>query len=103
MSAGFDAHAADPLASMELSTRGYGAIARRVCSVADQVCGGRLVAVLEGGYDLGGLAGGVAAMVEAMERAGEPREWPEGEDQAAAIAPNARRAIDQVRRAREAV
>jgi acetoin utilization deacetylase AcuC-like enzyme len=55
VSAGFDAYAADPLASMRVSAAGYRRMAAVLRAVADEVCGGRLVAVLEGGYDLGGL------------------------------------------------
>ncbi len=64
VSAGFDAHARDPLASMLLSTQGFAALARHLRRVADDVCGGRIVAVLEGGYDLEALGESVAAVLE---------------------------------------
>jgi acetoin utilization deacetylase AcuC-like enzyme len=65
-SAGFDAATADPLAQMKVSETGYRWIASRLVGLADAHAGGRLVAVLEGGYDLDGLAGGVVGMIEAM-------------------------------------
>lgn len=59
VSAGFDAHWRDPLAGMRLSVAGYGYLARTVRSLADQLCEGRLVLTLEGGYDLDVLASAV--------------------------------------------
>jgi acetoin utilization deacetylase AcuC-like enzyme len=56
VSAGFDAYVDDPLASMRLSLDGYMKLCGVLREVADRVCGGRMVAVLEGGYDLAGLA-----------------------------------------------
>jgi len=70
VSAGFDAHYLDPLASLQLTTGGFHALARRLTDVADEVCEGRLVACLEGGYDLGAIAWSALAMIHAL--AGEP-------------------------------
>jgi acetoin utilization deacetylase AcuC-like enzyme len=56
VSAGFDAHWDDPLASMVLSVGGYVTIARQLKELADDLCGGRLVYTLEGGYHLEALA-----------------------------------------------
>jgi acetoin utilization deacetylase AcuC-like enzyme len=56
VSAGYDAHWDDPLASMQLSVGGYAAIARALKELADDWCGGRLVFTLEGGYHLDALA-----------------------------------------------
>ena len=56
VSAGYDAHWDDPLASMQLSVSGYTAIARALKELADDLCGGRLVFTLEGGYHLDALA-----------------------------------------------
>lgn len=56
VSAGFDAHAADPLAGLEVSTEGYVEATRILCELADELCAGRLISTLEGGYDLGALA-----------------------------------------------
>lgn len=52
VSAGFDAHRDDPLAQMELSTDFYGWMSERMMEMADRHAGGRLVSVLEGGYNL---------------------------------------------------
>lgn len=52
VSAGFDSHWADPLASMLLSISGYTELARILKSLADELCQGRIVFVLEGGYKL---------------------------------------------------
>ncbi len=69
VSAGYDAHAGDPLAGMAVSTEGYRAIMRRLRATADTVCGGRLVATLEGGYDLNDLAASVEASIGALQEA----------------------------------
>jgi len=63
VSAGFDAHASDPLASLQLREPDYAWITRRLCEVADESCQGRIVATLEGGYDLEALAASVGAHV----------------------------------------
>ena len=52
LSAGYDAHARDPLGGMNVSTEGYSRMTTRLLSVADTCCDGRFVAVTEGGYDL---------------------------------------------------
>ena len=52
LSAGYDAHWMDPLASMGLSITGYMALVEHLLELADELCGGRLVCVLEGGYHL---------------------------------------------------
>ena len=67
VSAGFDAHAADPLAGMRLSEEGFAALAGRVAMLADDHAEGRLVAVLEGGYDPGALGRSVVATVRAFD------------------------------------
>jgi acetoin utilization deacetylase AcuC-like enzyme len=56
VSAGFDAHERDPLAGMQLTTDGYGALTSQLLSAADDLCEGRIVFVTEGGYDLRALA-----------------------------------------------
>ncbi len=61
VSAGFDAHADDPLAQTELSTDAYARMARHLVELTRKHCGGRLVLVLEGGYHLGALADSVEA------------------------------------------
>jgi acetoin utilization deacetylase AcuC-like enzyme len=66
VSAGFDAHWADELASMCLSITGYAGIYRRIKKLADELCGGRLVLTLEGGYNLAALAGSVQAVFDVL-------------------------------------
>lgn len=71
VSAGFDAHARDPLAGLEWDEEDFRWLTHRICDVADKVCEGRIVSTLEGGYDLDALAASVAAHVEVlMERGG---------------------------------
>jgi len=65
VSAGYDAHARDPLASMELSTDLYGAMASAIVEVAEELGHGRVGMLLEGGYDLQALEGSVAASARA--------------------------------------
>ena len=62
VSAGFDAHARDPLADMRVTERGFAAMASAAGELADETCGGKLVLLLEGGYDLP-RADGVGARV----------------------------------------
>ncbi|MGH7292233.1 MAG: histone deacetylase family protein, partial [Myxococcota bacterium] len=66
VSAGFDAHARDPLGGMRVSTAGFGLFAQRLCAVADDVCGGRIALALEGGYDLEALADSVGEVVRVL-------------------------------------
>jgi len=66
VSAGFDAHFADPLAQMLLSTRGYYEIATLLRDLAGELCEGRIVYVLEGGYDPTALAWSVRACIDAL-------------------------------------
>ena len=56
LSAGFDAHIADPLAELEVSTEAYEQAATILKEIAGRYCGGKLVSALEGGYDLEALA-----------------------------------------------
>jgi acetoin utilization deacetylase AcuC-like enzyme len=60
VSLGFDAHWADPLANMQLSNAGYASILGRIRDLAAELCGGRLVLLLEGGYDLRVIGEGAA-------------------------------------------
>jgi acetoin utilization deacetylase AcuC-like enzyme len=66
VSAGFDAHYRDPLASLNLKAEDFGWVTRKLIDVADASAGGRIVSVLEGGYDLQGLKESVAAHVTAL-------------------------------------
>ena len=58
VSAGFDAHWRDPLAEINVSLGGFGRMVRGLCELSDELCGGKLDAVLEGGYDLKALSYG---------------------------------------------
>lgn len=69
ISAGFDAHKADPLAGMMLETSDFAWITRRICDLADLHCNGRVVSALEGGYDLEALGASAAAHVGVLEEA----------------------------------
>jgi acetoin utilization deacetylase AcuC-like enzyme len=66
VSAGFDAHQRDPLAQLELQDADYAWITAEIRALAEAACGGRLVSVLEGGYDLDALASAAAAHVQAL-------------------------------------
>jgi acetoin utilization deacetylase AcuC-like enzyme len=66
VSAGFDAHAQDPLAHMRMSAAGFAALTRRLRDAADRLCGGRLVAITEGGYELTALGQSLAAAVRVL-------------------------------------
>lgn len=66
VSAGFDAHWTDPLAMMQLSLAGYQEIARSLVRMADDLCDGRLVFTLEGGYDATVLSHGVLNVFSAL-------------------------------------
>jgi acetoin utilization deacetylase AcuC-like enzyme len=68
ISAGFDAHMRDPLANLNLIEADFGWATRKLLEVADASAKGRVVSVLEGGYDLQGLAQSVAAHVTALMR-----------------------------------
>jgi acetoin utilization deacetylase AcuC-like enzyme len=66
MSAGFDSHWRDPLGQLQLTCSGYHMLAHTVARLASEVCGGRVVAVLEGGYDPEALEGGARAVAHAL-------------------------------------
>ena len=69
ISAGFDAHRADPLANIELEDEDFGWVTRELCALAGRLCGGRVVSALEGGYDLDALASSSRAHVRALMEA----------------------------------
>ena len=70
ISAGFDAHRADPLGAIQLTERGFETLTREVLSMAEDYCGGKVVSALEGGYDLEATAGSAAAHLAALKNAG---------------------------------
>jgi acetoin utilization deacetylase AcuC-like enzyme len=92
VSAGFDAHARDPLASMQLTEAGYGWMGQKLREVADESAASRLGLFLEGGYDLTALEESLASSLRGA--LGWPVAEPEGP-----VSPRHRDAIEAVRRA----
>lgn len=70
ISAGFDAHRADPLANLNWDEEDFVWITRELCDLAQKHCQGRVVSTLEGGYDLDALGASVRAHVEVLLEAG---------------------------------
>jgi acetoin utilization deacetylase AcuC-like enzyme len=68
ISAGFDAHWRDPLANLNLKEPDFAWATQKLMAIADRHAEGRVVSILEGGYDLEGLSGSVAAHVTALMR-----------------------------------
>jgi acetoin utilization deacetylase AcuC-like enzyme len=68
ISAGFDAHYADPLAHMQVTEKGYRRMTQVVKEIAATCCNQRLISVLEGGYNLDALGRSVAAHVEELQK-----------------------------------
>jgi len=68
ISAGFDAHVHDPLGQLMLEDPDFVAMTQNVKQWADEVCGGRLISCLEGGYNLETLGGTVLAHVTELSR-----------------------------------
>jgi acetoin utilization deacetylase AcuC-like enzyme len=66
ISAGFDAHVRDPLGSLQLTEEDFSWVTLKLMEAADKFCSGRIVSVLEGGYDLQGLAGSVGVHLHAL-------------------------------------
>jgi len=83
ISAGFDAHVDDPLAGMQVTEAGFAGMAARLVALADATAQGRVVAVLEGGYDPEALGRSVAATIRALDG--------ESAEEIAAATANARR------------
>jgi acetoin utilization deacetylase AcuC-like enzyme len=69
ISAGFDAHRRDPLAAINLDEEDFAWATEELMALADHCCGGRIVSMLEGGYDLEALAASAAAHVASMMKA----------------------------------
>jgi acetoin utilization deacetylase AcuC-like enzyme len=65
-SAGFDTHWLDPIGMMAVSVAGFGEMASRLSALAAELCSGRLVVVLEGGYSLRALGPAVVATLQAL-------------------------------------
>ncbi|WP_417604761.1 histone deacetylase family protein [Primorskyibacter flagellatus] len=71
ISAGFDAHRDDPLAGLNWDTDDFRWLTRQLCAIAAELCDGRVVSTLEGGYDLEALAQSTRAHVEELLEAGK--------------------------------
>jgi acetoin utilization deacetylase AcuC-like enzyme len=80
ISAGFDALADDPLGGMRLTADEFARLTAAILAVADECCAGRVVAVTEGGYDLGGFASSLRAVIPVLngERSLADSRGPEG-------------------------
>jgi acetoin utilization deacetylase AcuC-like enzyme len=76
LSAGFDAHADDPLGGMRVSTDQLGRLTALIASLADECCDGRVVALTEGGYDLKALAGCLRAAARALSGEATVSDFP---------------------------
>ena len=76
VSAGFDAHQRDPLATMRATEPGFAAMTMALRRVADECCKGRLALVTEGGYDLRALEGSLDAVVQTLSGAASAPKWP---------------------------
>ncbi|MBU2357525.1 MAG: histone deacetylase family protein, partial [Alphaproteobacteria bacterium] len=74
ISAGFDAHRADPLAGLALVEADFAWITEQLCDLADKHCGGRVVSCLEGGYDLTALGASAAAHVNVLRERSHGRD-----------------------------
>jgi acetoin utilization deacetylase AcuC-like enzyme len=68
VSMGFDAHRDDPLGGMRLTTGQFMRLTARIAAVADRCCNGRLVAAVEGGYDLEALAASLRGVIDVLDR-----------------------------------
>jgi acetoin utilization deacetylase AcuC-like enzyme len=93
ISAGFDAHMDDPLAGMRLSAGCFGHLTAAIGRIADECCGGRVVAITEGGYDLAALAESLRSAIRALE--GDTKDFapssgaaPRGEETIKAVTPH---------------
>jgi acetoin utilization deacetylase AcuC-like enzyme len=95
ISAGFDAHWNDPLTSLGVSTQGFFDISRRLVQLADEYCDGRVVFVLEGGYDPQNVAHGVDAVFGALTHS--PLKF-KAQDSNPHIEPDPESLIDEIRK-----
>lgn len=99
VSAGFDGHGNDPLAGMLLDGPAYAAMTRRLLAVAERHAEGRIVHLLEGGYDLAGLADGFGAVLGVLAGTADAEDDGRDDGDAAdAVAPRAAEAIGETKR-----
>ncbi len=95
VSAGFDVARGDPLAGMRVTPAGFALMTEAVMDISAALCPGRLVFLLEGGYDLGSLAGGVSAVLSTLASGGA---GAAGQRPHAGPSPETRAAIQAVRK-----
>lgn len=101
VSAGFDAHARDPLAGMAVTAPGFGQLARGVAAIAQKHAGGRLGIVLEGGYDLEGIEQSLSATLRAaagLEAAEVTDDEPDSDDEPGPLSQRHELEIERARR-----
>ncbi len=68
VSAGFDAHIDDPIGGLSVTTKGFYNISNTIMNLADEVCDGKIISSLEGGYNLRALAESMGAHLLALQR-----------------------------------
>lgn len=95
VSVGFDAHWNDPITSLGLSTDGYFVLANKCVALAEEFCGGKIVFVLEGGYDPVNVAEGAEATFRALTKS--PR-GNEAEDPSPHREPDCESRIEEIRK-----
>lgn len=96
ISAGFDCHYRDPLGAMAVTEHGFQQMTRRVRRLAAECCGAKVVAVLEGGYDLEALANSGKEVLEEFGRdEDEPIEFPAGGERVIPIIERAQKGVGQ--------
>lgn len=95
VSVGHDAHWTDPLALMRLSLDGYAVLAQKMIDLAAEVCGGKIVFAMEGGYNLDALAHGITNIARLL--VGEAPEDPLGAPPDGQKEPDIGRLIEQVK------
>jgi acetoin utilization deacetylase AcuC-like enzyme len=78
VSAGFDAHRDDPIADLELTERSFAHMTQRICEMADRYCQGRIVSVLEGGYNGSSLTSSAIVHLKTLQGRSEPCTSAEG-------------------------
>jgi acetoin utilization deacetylase AcuC-like enzyme len=98
VSAGFDAHERDPLATMRLTSEAFGAMTMGLRQVAEDVCRGRMAVVTEGGYDLQALAASIDQTVKALAAPLADPVWPAA-TVASAASSRGRTSVERVKQA----
>jgi acetoin utilization deacetylase AcuC-like enzyme len=95
VSAGFDAHWSDPITSLGLSSAGFHLLSRKLVELAEEHCKGKIVFVLEGGYDATNVANGAAAVFSALKGESFDMKMSDASPQPE---PDAGKRIDEIRK-----